>query len=107
MMTVSGRESVQARCYTSYLAGYAQLDKRHDKCNPPLCPIGPPQATYASKLVGAGTTVAGDNMFKVPRHTPVILHEVFHILLVVNCPDPFQSLSYIAVGAVFVPYADA
>lgn len=95
-----------SRCYTSYLARYAELNERHDKCDPPLRPVGPPEAASASKFDGAGTLASRDHMFEVPHHAPVVLHEFLHIFLVVDLPNPFHCLSYIAVGTTLVPNAD-
>lgn len=96
-----------ARWYVSYFAGYAELDERHDKGDPPLCPVGAPEAAPASELDGAGAAVAGDDVLEVPQHAPVVLHEVLQLPLVVDLPNPLHGLSDIVVGTVLVPRADA
>lgn len=95
-----------ARWYISYFARYTELDERHDKGDPPLCPVGAPEAAPASKLDGAGTAVAGDGVLKIPHHAPVVLHEVLQLPLVVDPPNLFHSQSDIVVGTVLVPHAD-
>ena len=96
-----------ARWYDSYFARDAELDERHDKGDPPLCAVGAPEAAPASKLDGAGTAAAGDNVLEVPQHTPVILHKVLQVHLVIDLANPFHGPSNMIIGAVLVPLADA
>lgn len=95
-----------ARWYVAYFAGYAELDERHDKGDPPLCPVGAPEAAAASELDGAGAAVAGDDVLEVPHHVSVDLHEALQIPLVINLPNPLHGLTHIVVRTVPVPQAD-